>query len=112
MATLLPRGDWRVRVATPFEGPTCGLVPLGETCVITTKGLKWDVTSWTTAFGGSVSTSNHVEGVVMTEEERGERGGGQGTSGTFLHISTTAPIVWTLVVNADEVIRAAANNVF
>lgn len=101
IASLLPRGEWSVRVAAPFEGPTCGLVPLGEAAEITTRGLKWDVTAWRTQFGGHMSTSNHVEGIPA--EGSGTAAAGQ----QVVHISTTAPIIWTLVVNADRVIAAA-----
>lgn len=37
-----------------------GIVPVKEPSVISTKGLEWDVTDWSTEFGGRVSTSNHV----------------------------------------------------
>lgn len=37
-----------------------GVVPVGEPAVITTRGLEWDVEDWPTAFGGKMSTSNHV----------------------------------------------------
>ncbi len=101
IASLLPRGDWRVRVAAPFEGPTCGLVPLGEAAEVTTRGLKWDVTAWRTQFGGHMSTSNHVGGVRADELGAAESGL------QVVLISTTAPIIWTLIVNADRVIAAA-----
>lgn len=99
VASLLPRGDWRIRVAIPFEGPTCGLVPLGEKAIITTKGLKWDVSNWPTTFGGSISTSNCVIGDKSN-------GNGDDNDTVFVNISTTAPIIWTLVINNEEVIKS------
>jgi acetyl-CoA carboxylase biotin carboxylase subunit len=48
-----------------------------------------------------MSTSNHVEGIPP--EVSGAAAAGQ----QVVHISTTAPIIWTLVVNADRVIAAA-----
>lgn len=39
-------------------GPACGIIPVGEPNVITTKGLVWDVSDWETSFGGRMSTSN------------------------------------------------------
>lgn len=37
-----------------------GIIPVKEPSVITLKGFEWDVTDWPTAFGGQISTSNHV----------------------------------------------------
>lgn len=49
-------------------GKHIGIIPLKEPSVITTKGLKWDVTDWPTAFGGQISTSNHVDAEHVTIE--------------------------------------------
>ena len=38
-----------------------GIIPVGKPSRITTRGLEWDVTDWQTAFGGQVSTSNHIK---------------------------------------------------
>lgn len=37
-----------------------GIIPLRGTSIISTKGLEWDVTDWTTEIGGQLSTSNHI----------------------------------------------------
>jgi thiamine pyrophosphokinase len=51
-------------IATPVSvtalGENIGIVPLGAPAVIATKGLQWDVEDYHTAFGGKVSTSNHI----------------------------------------------------
>ncbi|CCF45711.1 thiamine pyrophosphokinase [Colletotrichum higginsianum] len=41
-------------------GKHVGIIPIGGTSYITTKGLEWDVEDWETKFGGHISTSNHV----------------------------------------------------
>lgn len=41
-------------------GKHVGIIPLKEKSIISTKGLEWDVTDWTTEIGGELSTSNHV----------------------------------------------------
>ncbi|WYZ44729.1 hypothetical protein EsH8_VIII_000045 [Colletotrichum jinshuiense] len=41
-------------------GKYVGIIPIGGTSHITTKGLEWDVENWKTEFGGHMSTSNHV----------------------------------------------------
>ncbi|KAK6201320.1 uncharacterized protein RJT21DRAFT_34387 [Scheffersomyces amazonensis] len=45
--------------------PTCGLLPLGNNEVIlSTYGLKYDVTNWPSEMLGNVSSSNGVSGVT------------------------------------------------
>lgn len=90
VASALPAGRTHVAVAAPFEGPTCGLLPLAGPAVLTTRGLQWDVAGWHTAFGGRVSTSNCVK----------NEGGG-------VLVETSAPLIWTICVNAEEVVEAA-----
>ena len=99
IASLLPAGVHNVRVAWPFEGPTVGLVPLGEPAELTTCGLRWDVERWPTSFGGNISTSNAVEGCAGSSDEWVR---------PVVRIEVTAPVVWTLCVNADAVIENAA----
>ena len=61
VASLLPAGTTCVAPAWPFEGPTVGLLPLGQpVAALTTTGLQWDVADWPCAFGHRMSTSNHV----------------------------------------------------
>lgn len=43
-----------------IEGPSCGLIPIGESAQISTKGLQWNLTSQVTKFGDLISTSNNV----------------------------------------------------
>jgi thiamine pyrophosphokinase len=58
---LIPEGGAaRVRTPCAYLGPTCGLIPLAGPTRITTHGLEWDVSDWSTSFGSRVSTSNHL----------------------------------------------------
>ena len=91
VASALPAGRSVVAVSAPFEGPTCGLLPLAGAATLSTRGLKWDVAGWRTAFGERVSTSNHVRDAAAGVE-----------------VHTTAPLVWTVGVNVEEVLAAAA----
>jgi thiamine pyrophosphokinase len=55
--------------SSPSEGPTCGLIPLGEPCQsLTTDGFQWNLDHQPSAFGGLVSTSNHLTTDVVTIE--------------------------------------------
>lgn len=52
-----------IRPNFAFETRTCGLIPVAGTCnETTTSGLKWNLRpGMETGFGGSISTSNHVD---------------------------------------------------
>jgi thiamine pyrophosphokinase len=52
-------GEGEAREEEVF-GKHVGILPVGGPSRITTSGLEWDVRDWETAFGGRVSTSNHV----------------------------------------------------
>ena len=94
VAALLPAGRSLLRVAAPFEGPTCGLLPLGAPVErLSTRGLHWDVTDWATSFGGRVSTSNRVERYPA----RGAREDAE------VEVDSSGDIVWTASCRpADE----------
>ncbi len=96
LAALLPAGRSLVRVAAPFEGPTCGLVPLGAPVErLTTRGLRWDVADWRTAFGARISTSNRVD--AARYPAAGENGDAE------VEVEASAEIVWTASCRpADE----------
>lgn len=49
-----------------------GIIPIGRPSVITTHGFEWDVTQWSTEFGGQMSTSNHIQAEIV-EVETSER---------------------------------------
>lgn len=64
---LLKTGRHRIHVREPggreeddVFAKYVGILPVREPSAITTRGLEWDVTGWETAFGGRMSTSNHV----------------------------------------------------
>ncbi len=111
LARLLPAGTSVVRVAAPWEGPTCGLVPVGAAATVSTEGLHWDVTDWPCGFGGRMSTSNRVEawgrgrggggGSRDGRDGGGGRDGGDGGDGgdVPVAVTTSAPIVWTASVD-------------
>ena len=60
---LLHKGLNRIRlpVGLGFFTENVGIIPVGAPSVISTKGLEWDVTDWSTAFGTQMSTSNHIK---------------------------------------------------
>lgn len=61
---------------------SCSLIPLGQPAVVTTKGLRWDITKRVLAFGKSISTSNEMEQ-------------------NQIEIETDQPILWVLDFSKD-----------
>ena len=49
-----------------------GIIPIGRPSIITTHGLEWDVTGWSTEFGTQMSTSNHIR-AAKVEVDTSER---------------------------------------
>ena len=88
-ARLLPAGASEVRVAAPFEGPTCGLLPLAGATELTTQGLQWDVSAALSEFGGMVSTSNCALGAAVS-------------------VRASRPTIWTVNINPAAFAAAAA----
>ena len=74
MIFLLEKGQNRVHAPV---GPTSftenvGIIPIGRPSIITTRGLEWDVTDWSTEFGTQMSTSNHIR-AEFVEVDTSER---------------------------------------
>eukprot|EP00128_Syssomonas_multiformis_P002516 Colp12_sorted_trinity150504_noHs@23038 len=68
LVVLLPPGKHTVQI-NPWEGPTCGLIPVGLECrSLTTTGLRWNLENTPSFFGGMVSSSNAPEGDTVTIE--------------------------------------------
>jgi thiamine pyrophosphokinase len=63
---LLQRGLNRI-YTPPGRGlaENVGILPIGRSAVISTRGLEWDVQDWRTEFGGQISTSNHIKSDVV-----------------------------------------------
>jgi len=75
---VLDEGKHRISIDHSILGPTCGLLPVGvDSTVLTTTGLRWDLTNETSGFGGLISTSNHL----VPEEDT-------------VFVETTRPILW------------------
>ncbi|KAI0001491.1 thiamine pyrophosphokinase Thi80 [Russula compacta] len=74
VAWVLDEGKHRISIDHSILGPTCGLLPVGvDSTVLTTTGLRWNLTSATSGFDGLVSTSNHLvpeEDTVFVETSR------------------------------------------
>ncbi|KAF8269552.1 thiamine pyrophosphokinase, partial [Lactarius quietus] len=71
---VLDEGKHRISIDHSILGPTCGLLPVGvDSAVLTTSGLRWNLTNETSGFGGLISTSNHLvpeEDIVFVETSR------------------------------------------
>ncbi|RDB25974.1 thiamine pyrophosphokinase 1 [Hypsizygus marmoreus] len=76
---VLDEGEHIIHVDHDLLGLTCGLLPVGiSSTILTTSGLRWNLTEHPSSFDGMVSTSNHL---VLEEKE--------------VRIKTTRPIWWT-----------------
>ena len=71
---LLEKGKNRVHapVGPSHFTENVGIIPIGRPSMITTNGLEWDVTDWSTEFGTQMSTSNHIRAETV-EVETSER---------------------------------------
>jgi len=69
-------------VRREFEGPHCGLLPIGGPCRrVTTTGLTWNLDGGRLAFGELISSSNLVP---------------DGAGDAVVTVETTEPLVWTV----------------
>ncbi|KAI5809077.1 thiamine pyrophosphokinase [Peziza echinospora] len=84
---LLSKGGNVITLPHKVFGPSCGILPVGGSSVITTHGLVWDVEKWETRFGGQVSTSNVLEDEVVKVE-------------------TSERVVFTVQVKVEEILAA------
>ncbi|KAK7690791.1 hypothetical protein QCA50_005891 [Cerrena zonata] len=86
IAWLLDEGEHHITIDHNAFGPTCGLLPVGvDHTILTTRGLRWNLTDTKSHFDGMVSTSNHL---VPSEP--------------VVHIKTTQPIWWTMELKAEN----------
>ncbi|KAI0768054.1 thiamine pyrophosphokinase [Trametes elegans] len=80
VAWVLDSGEHRIQVDHQLFGPTCGLLPVGvDQTILTTSGLRWNLTEHPSSFDGLVSTSNHL----LPDEP-------------VVTVKTTKPIWWTM----------------
>ncbi|GBB90504.1 hypothetical protein RclHR1_01750003 [Rhizophagus clarus] len=78
MTFLLDKGKHNIFCDREIEGPACGILPIGvQRAILTTTGLKWNMTNVTTSFGVMISTSNILINDVIT-------------------IETDVPVIWTV----------------
>lgn len=79
---LLPGREHVLRPHPAWEGPTCGLLPVGEPCrEVRTAGLRWNLDGDELRFGALVSTSN----LLAAPEVR---------------VTTDRPLLWTAALEA------------
>ncbi|KAJ2896100.1 thiamine pyrophosphokinase [Coemansia aciculifera] len=76
LSSVLPKGKNKILVNKQVDGPTCGILPLAGEAVLTTKGLRWNLDHFSSAFEGMMSTSN-----IIDDPE--------------VYIESSMPVVWT-----------------
>ncbi|CAE7547424.1 Tpk1, partial [Symbiodinium microadriaticum] len=87
LAQVIPAGQSKLHLTRGFDGPYCGLFPVGScTATVTTSGLKWNLQSQELRMGSLVSSSNEI--VYGTAHTR-DGGAAEVT------IYTSHPVLWT-----------------
>ncbi|CAL1716524.1 unnamed protein product [Somion occarium] len=85
-AWLLDEGEHHINIDHDAFGPTCGLLPVGiDYTILSTSGLRWNLTDTKSHFDGMVSTSNHL---VPSEP--------------VVTIQTSKPLWWTMELRAKN----------
>ncbi|KAJ6513326.1 thiamine pyrophosphokinase [Mycena sanguinolenta] len=76
---VLDAGEHTIHIDHSVLGPTCGLLPVGiSSTILSTTGLRWNLSNRESSFEGLMSTSNHL----LPDEES-------------VWIKTSNPIWWT-----------------
>ncbi|KAI8379776.1 thiamine pyrophosphokinase, partial [Radiomyces spectabilis] len=83
LTVLLDKGKHHIHCQPEYEGPTCGVMPIGAPAILTTKGLRWNLENYECFFGGMVSTSNVIDSKLI-------------------EIDTNSPVVWTIEINLQK----------
>ncbi|WFD36740.1 ribonuclease Z [Malassezia cuniculi] len=88
---LLPKGEHTLVHNRQLLGKTCGILPLGSSAHVSTRGLEWNLNGELSSLGGFLSTSNHLAP------------DGDGT----VCVQTDSPVYWTVELKEDAVITKA-----
>ena len=71
LSFVLENGHNQINLEPGYFQENVGVIPVLGPTKITTKGMEWDVQDWPTAFGGQMSTSNHIRAdLIEIEVER------------------------------------------
>jgi thiamine pyrophosphokinase len=78
----------------------CGFFPFGREAVVSTYGLKWNLTRKTMKFGSFVSSSNEFSGVVSEDEMRLIREKNVRVDVERMHVIvvTDEQLIWTMYI--------------
>ena len=85
LSWLLPVGDNKIYIPGFVRNYWCSLVPIGESCEVSTTGLKWNLSKNMLEFGGIVSTSNKYDGTSET-----------------VFIATDKPLLWSMGIKDED----------
>lgn len=85
LSWLLTPGDHEIHIPDSVKKLWCALIPVLEPTMVTTNGLKWNLTNHTMKFGGMVSTSNTYDGVS-----------------DLVKISTDKPLLWSMGISTID----------
>lgn len=81
---LLSTGHHKIHVTEKMMDSHVGLIPLGNECMATTTGLKWNLNNDKMKFGGLISTCNMFDG------------------SSVVTVTTDTPLVCTMEMKMDK----------
>lgn len=85
LSWLLPVGQNTIHIPEHVRNYWCSLVPIGQSCVVTSSGLKWNLKNHVLEFGGIVSTSNKYDGESET-----------------VFVATDKPLLWSMGIKSED----------
>jgi hypothetical protein len=114
IAHAIPIGRSELIFEGPGFGPYCGLAALSGEAIVSTEGLKWNLSTQLMRMGSMTSSSNELISLPTILEEK-EYQDGLGTreqeNNCPVIIETSNPIFWTCSIDIDQLIKSMRDSI-